>query len=80
MLNLLLYLIQNETNEHKGSFALGDDDDDKKIGCMVTKGTVSTRDDDKLQCNDVIMNWVLYAFHDDVVMTLLSSSPSANEP
>ena len=29
-------------------------------------------DDDKLQCDNVIMNWVLYPFHDDIiVMTLL---------
>ena len=27
----------------KGSFALDDDDDDKKMGCMVTNGTVRTR-------------------------------------
>ena len=27
----------------KGSFALGDDDDDKKMGCMDTNGTVHTR-------------------------------------
>ena len=27
----------------KGSFSLGDDDDDKKMSCMVTNGTVCTR-------------------------------------
>ena len=27
----------------QGSFALGDDDGDKKMGCMVTNGTVRTR-------------------------------------
>ena len=27
----------------EGSFALDGDDDDKKIGCMITNGTVCTR-------------------------------------
>ena len=48
-------------------------------------------DDDKLKCIDVIMNWVLYPFHDNVVVMMLlivlischqdtkSSSSSANE-
>ena len=39
--------------------------------------------DDKMQYDDVIMHWVLYPFHDDVILksTLSSSSsPSANEP
>ena len=39
--------------------------------------------DDKLQYDDVIMHWVLYPFHDDVVIKSplsSSSSPSANEP
>ena len=25
-------------------------------------------DDDKMQYNDVIMHWVLYPFHDDIVI------------
>ena len=33
----------NRQSQCKGSFALGDDDDDKKIGCMVTNGTIHTR-------------------------------------
>ena len=39
--------------------------------------------DHKLQYNDVVVHWVQYPFHDDVIVksTLLSSSsPSANEP
>ena len=42
-------------------------------------GPFTLDDDDKLQCDDIVVYWVLYPFHDDVVMTLLSSSPSANE-
>ena len=43
-------------------------------------GPFTLDNNDKLQCDNIVMNWVLYPFHDDVVMTLLSSSPSANEP
>ena len=50
----------------KGSFALGDNDDDKKMGCMDTNGTIHTRqrrhDDIKLQCENVIVHWVQYPF------------------
>ena len=34
-------------------------------------GLFALGDDDKLQCDDVVVNWVLYPFHDDIVMTLL---------
>ena len=27
--------------------------------------------DDKLKCNDIILNWVLYPFHDDVIVMIL---------
>ena len=32
-----------KTGRGEGLFALGDDDDDKKMGCMDTNGTVRTR-------------------------------------
>ena len=55
----------------KGSFALGDDDDDKKNRLHGNQWDFALDDDDKLQCHDVVVNSVLYPFHDDVVMTLL---------
>ena len=39
--------------------------------------------DDKLQYDDVVVHWVLYPFHDDMVIKsplVTSLSPSANEP
>ena len=27
--------------------------------------------DDKFNCDDVIMNWVLYSFYDDIVVMIL---------
>ena len=46
-------------------------------------GLFTLDDDDKMQYNDVIMHWVLYPFHNNVIIksTLSSSSsPSVNEP
>ena len=43
-------------------------------------GPFTLDDDVKLQCDNVVVYWVLYPFHDDIVMTLLWSSPSVNEP
>ena len=34
-------------------------------------GVFALGDDDKLQYDDIVVYWVLYIFHDDVVMTLL---------
>ena len=46
-------------------------------------GLFALDNDDKLQYNNIVMHWVQYPFHDDVVVksTLSSlSSPSAKEP
>ena len=71
----------------KGSFALGNDDlisfcRQEWIPWLLME-LFTLDDDDKLQYNDVVMHWVLYPFHDDVVVksTLSSLSlPSAEEP
>ena len=46
-------------------------------------GLFALGDDDKMQYDDVVVHWVLYPFHNDVVVksTLSTwSSPSVNEP
>ena len=34
-------------------------------------GLFALDDDDKLKCDDIIVNWVLYPFHDDVAVMIL---------
>ena len=71
----------------KGSFALGDDDlisfcRHEWIPWLLM-GLFALDDDDKIQYDDVVVHWVQYPVHDDIVVksTLLSSSlPSVNEP
>ena len=91
--------IKNEHGQHgsavftglivnsKGSFALGDDDFilicRHEWVAWIPMGPFTLDNDNKLQCDDVVVHWVLYPFHDDVIVksTLsLSSSPRANKP
>ena len=68
----------------KGSFALGDDDNDKVdfnlsswMEYINANETIRTsrwwHDDIKLECDDIVMQWILYPFHDndDIVMVPL---------
>ena len=68
-------IIVNFTLIDKGSFALGDDDDDKKKWvAWIPMGLFALGNHDKmqyndikLQCDDIIVHWVQYPFHDDVI-------------
>ena len=56
----------------QGSFAL-DDDDFILICChewaaWIPMGLFALGNIDKMQYNDVIMHWVLYPFHDKIVI------------
>ena len=56
----------------KGSFALGDDD--FILICRhewvtwIPMGLFALGNDNKMQYDNVIVHWVLYPFHDDVVV------------
>ena len=70
------------SSQSEGSFALGDDDDDKfntkwisfcrhEWNALLQMRVLALDDDDKLKCDDVVMNWVLYPFHDDDIIMIL---------
>ena len=62
----------------KGSFALGDDNLISfcchEWVAWIPMGLFALDEDNKLQYDNIVMHWVLYPFHDDVIVKSTLSS------